>query len=185
MSENEYDSELEEEAQLSKLENITNYLKQMSLHISATIKEPLVRMYANNVIENLDKSIDEYNNEFQRLRSNKLIYFKIDAASITREEKYFAESVYAKEKVPGEQGYFANIVFCKAEVGNFYRMHVEIWKYDNQIITTNKVLGRFEKNCMNDLLETLDEMGFVSHAEGSAVALRTKRPVHRGVSKTG
>ncbi len=37
-NENEYDSELEEEAQFSRLENITNYLKQMSLHISATIK---------------------------------------------------------------------------------------------------------------------------------------------------
>ena len=58
MSDNEYDSELEEDALLSKLENITNNLKQITLHISATIREPLVRVYANNVIENLDKSIE-------------------------------------------------------------------------------------------------------------------------------
>lgn len=47
-------------------------------------------------------------------------------------------------------------MFAKAEEGNFYRMHVEIWKFDNQIVTTNKILSRFEKNCMNELHDALD-----------------------------
>jgi hypothetical protein len=41
-----------------------------------------------------------------------------------------------------------NIIFSKKDKESVYRMHLEIWKLDNGIRTSNKILTLYERNCM-------------------------------------
>lgn len=138
-----------------------------------------------NTVKKLDRNVEEYNIEHFRTKMKSLIYFKIEILAINREEPYFTEIIEIRERSPGEQGYFASMVFSRASTEKFYRMHVELWKYDGQTVTTNAVLSRYEKNCMNDMLDSLTDRGFVAYIDGTAVALKTKRVVYRGFGKSG
>lgn len=53
------------------------------------MKDPNLRDYARNFMENFDKTMDEYNHEYLRVRMKRLIYFKIETLAVGREDANF------------------------------------------------------------------------------------------------
>ena len=49
-----------------------------------------------SAVKDLDAYMEDYNKSCSMENREKLIFFKIDVASLVREDAYFAESVYAK-----------------------------------------------------------------------------------------
>lgn len=68
----------------------------------------------------------------------------------------------------------ARLIYQK-DRGNCYRLHIEIWKQDGGSLTTNRVLDKFERNCALHVYDRLQEEGFLSHCEGAAACLLTRR----------